>query len=361
VLLAFGQGAYDAAAGYDVWLLGDGSTWTYAHGAWSNITSSAGVPARMPGNSLLVYDARDGYPLLFGGAIGPPEGRPLADTWGLEGGQWTNLTGTVHGSPPPMIPGTMTYDSTDQKVVLFGGSRVNATPPYLYALYPMNETWTYAGGAWTNATVPGPVPLGGSYGGNPFLRLVDDPADGYLLYYDGIVGPPHFAPITWTYSHGVWTNRTATFPPAPQLLFFAGIGYDSTSRAVLGVGTCTWNAAVTCVHHFGGTFAFSNGTWKDVTPSTSPPPREESSFVDDPSDGGMVLVGGCCWADFSGLSLYWQDAWIYSDGRWTETHPWGGGAPTFFQNDGSWVAVALALSAAGSIALVQASRRSPKP
>ena len=340
-----GLAAYDAADGYDVWLMLDGSTWTYAHGDWSNITTDAGVPVHMEGNSRLVYDAQDRYLLLYGGETGFPIARTLADTWTFQAGRWTNLTGSVRDAPPPMVLGMMAYDSEDKVVVLFGGSLSNesAYSPFGPAT---NTTWTYTAGAWTNATVPGPPPLGGSFGPSLDAAMMDDPADGYVLYYLelGYLRSPF--PVMWTYAGGVWTNRTVAFSPAPALFLFDVFAYDSTSRTVVVLSSCASTPGFSCGDR-PATVEFSGGSWRFV--GLAPTFRESNGFVDDPWDGGVMFVGGCCWADFSGLSLFWQNVWVYAHGTWTESDPWGGGAPSWTQNDGSWLALSIAVATAVSV------------
>jgi len=352
-----GLATYDPAEGYDLWLMADGSTWTYTHGDWANITSTSGVPVGMEDNSRLVYDAEDGYVLLYGGAGGTELSHPLNDTWTFQGGQWTNRTGEVRGSPPTAVLGLMAYDSEDRAVVLFGGSAVNSITGSVYAR-ATNATWSYAGGVWTNVTVPAPPPFAGFYSNNPFAGLVDDPTDGYVLYYNALgipassnpVHPPE--PIMWSYVAGVWTNRTASLSTAPQLIPFAGFLFDSTSRSVIAAGTCVSTPGYTCEHRFGATFQYAGGVWSEMSPPTGLPARDYTGYVDDPSDGGVMVVGGCCWADFSGLSLGWQDLWIFAHGTWTEVEPWGG-TPSWTQNGGTWLALALGLAAVGVLVVAR--------
>jgi len=354
-----GLAAYDPADGYDLWLTADGSTWTYAHGDWTDLPSDSGPPVGMTDDSRLVYDAQDGYVLLYGGSTGTLLPRPLNDTWDFQAGHWTNITAEVRGTPPAMVLGLMAYDSEDKEVVLFGGSAVNGTSVSTLAR-ATNETWTYSGGVWTNRTARGPVPFPGSYATDPFAGLVDDPTDGYVLYYNalGVSAPtPALRAIMWSYSGGIWTNRTAALSTAPQLLPYAGFLFDSSARSVIAVGLCVSTPGYTCEHHW-ATFQYSAGTWSDVTPSTALPPREDSGYVDDPSDGGVMIVGGCCWADFSGLSLGWQDAWIFAHGTWTEVEPWGG-SPSWVQNDGTWLALAIGLAAVGVVVVARPSLRPP--
>jgi hypothetical protein len=230
----------------------------------------------------------------------------------------------------------MTYDSEDQVVVLFGGS-VLGHPAAL------NDTWTYAGGLWTNASVSAPPPIFGEFGlgVTNIIGFADDPAAGYVLYEfsDPLAlcpSHPKYCPLTWTYRGGVWTNRTAAEAESPVLSEFSTFTYDSSAGAVVAQAFCTSTPNYTCLHEQ-GTFAFSGGAWKDVTPPTEPAARLFTSGVDDPSDGGLMLLGGCCWADFSGVSLGWEDLWIFSHGSWTEFEPWGGGTPSWGDNDGAWI------------------------
>lgn len=328
--LAVVPAAYDAAAGYDVWLFPGGATWTYGPGGWSNITATAGRPAGMGANVQMVYDARDGYVVLFGGEVAKVPFRPLAQTWRFEGGQWTNITSAVTGTPPALLGSVMSYDSLDKEIVLFGGAIPGTGQG-------TNATWTYAGGTWSNASVAGPPPLLGSGGDRSFIGLVDDPSDGYVLYYDSLFGCPNSCGAAWGFHDGVWTNRTAGLSGSPRLVLFDAFAWDSTAGVVVAQAGCSNTSSYTCPSSF-GTFEFSGGTWKDVAPATVPAGREFSSWVDDPTDGGVMLVGGCCWADYSGFSLGWQDVWIFAHGTWSESEPWGGAPPLPFYNDGSLIA-----------------------
>jgi hypothetical protein len=352
-----GLAAYDPAGGYVVWLLSDGSTWASAHGTWSNITSRAGIPTNMESNSQLTYDARDGYLLLFGGESPLPAYHIhfLDDTWAFQGGRWVNLTASVQGAPGPGEVGVMTYDSEDREVVMFGGAPNqgsqlgNAT----------NTTWTYADGVWANTTVPAPRPYSHPGGSDPFVGFTDDPTDGYVLYYNSLPGGCRLpCSAIWSFRGGVWTNRTTAFSPYPRLALLSAFTFDSTSGLVVADSTCQSTPGYTC-EHADGTFVLSAGHWKDVTPPGGSPFREENAYSNDPTSGGVIIAGGCCWADFSGLSLGWQDAWVYSNGAWTESAPWGGGSPSWIQNNGAWVSLAIAVSVGATLVVSFRARGPP--
>jgi len=122
----------------------------------------------------MTYDANDGYVLLFGG-YGLNE--VLGDTWKFSGGLWTELS-----PPSPPLPRgapMMTYDNATGTAVLFGGFTYfpDPGPPFP----SLNDTWTFAGGAWTNVTST-PAPAQRSEG-----AFVYSPADSCVLLFGGNV------------------------------------------------------------------------------------------------------------------------------------------------------------------------------
>lgn len=321
---------YDPAQALDIWFFPDGQTWTYARGDWSDITSTAGVPLGMGANVDMAYDAQDGYVLIYGGASGPYDDLPLSETWALEGGRWVNLTGGLALSPPARLGGLLTYDSEDHEVLLFGGTGSGFG-------FGLNDTWTFSGGQWRNVTVNGPPPFHGTLENSLENGFVDDPAQGYVLFDDAFTFGPQDTNL-WTFHAGVWSNLPQSDPPSPTLELFSAFTYDSTAGFVMAEAFCGSTVAEVCPHE-SGTFEFTGTGWKDITPPLAPPSRDSDSWVNDPSDGGVMIVGGCCWADPSGLSTIWGDLWIYAGGSWTEEHPWGGAPPPLEDNDGFWLGI----------------------
>lgn len=335
---------YDTADGYAVWLFPYAVTWTYHDGQWSNISATAQTPETAHGNFRMVYDAADGYVLLFGGATVFSSGHParsLNDTWTFSGGLWRNVTGTVTGAPPPGLLGLMAYDSLDHEVVLFGGTPAtqrNGT----------NDTWTFAHGVWSNTTVPGPPPFAGvSYTPSVLFLLADDPSAGYVVYYNPLQScrPGSCVGQAWGYHAGAWTNLSSRLASSPRLTLYAAAAYDSTAQALIVLALCQPAGLYGCPSSSSGasfgTFEFDRGSWVPAGAATDPPPQYTGGSVDDPGDGGVLMVSGCCWADFSGMSLGRQDTWIYAHGTWTEELPWGGAVPYPWTNDGFWLAVLL--------------------
>lgn len=97
----------------------------------------------------------------------------------------------------------MTYDESQQRVVLFGG--VNPSNAL------SNQVWSFNGTAWSQV----------STGAGPSARMdasfVYDPARSRTFLYGGRNGPTPTATAyadTWEFAAGTWTVRSVAAPPA---------------------------------------------------------------------------------------------------------------------------------------------------
>jgi len=152
---------------------GTAHTWLFKAGQWSDITTNATgfPPTRWAGG--LVYDAADGYLVMFGGRDST---NWFNDTWTFNGTTWTNL-GITH-APAPRAYFTMVYDPLDGYVVAFSGG-CWCGPAGARVVY--NDTWTYSAGVWTDITA-------GLDASPPLLAFYPgawDAHDGYLVVFGG--------------------------------------------------------------------------------------------------------------------------------------------------------------------------------
>jgi hypothetical protein len=97
----------------------DDSTWTYAAGAWANITPTTSPSARV--YSMMTYDPQLRALILFGGSSETGSTTALSDTWAFSGGTWTNLTTTVVSHPPARGYEVMAYDPLGGYIVMTTG------------------------------------------------------------------------------------------------------------------------------------------------------------------------------------------------------------------------------------------------
>jgi hypothetical protein len=223
---------YDAADGYLLLFGGqlwNGSapgnvtsqTWSYAHGAWSYL-GAAGPAPRF--DAPLAYDALDGYVVLYGGVLG--NGTVANDTWSYFGGVWTPVD--THGPPPDAYQESMTYDAADGYVMLVGSALVGS------AGLTANESWGYSGGHWTLlATQTNPPFLWGAW-------VAYDPAVGYVVLLGEQVNPADGAlfNVTWGYLGGSWF-QVPTVNPSLRL-GLSPLTYDPLDASLFAFGGEQW-------------------------------------------------------------------------------------------------------------------------
>jgi hypothetical protein len=115
-------------------------TWEYEDGRWTQRFPAHHPPARE--SSALVYDARRGVVVLFGG--GQAAGSTVyGDTWEWNGDDWTQRL-DLPTSPPARWAHAMAYDEDRQQTILFGGL-TGTTAAF-------DDTWQYDGRTWTQVT-----------------------------------------------------------------------------------------------------------------------------------------------------------------------------------------------------------------
>ncbi|MFI5417985.1 MAG: kelch repeat-containing protein [Candidatus Lutacidiplasmatales archaeon] len=249
---------------------------------------SSSPPPRSEGAGA--YDASSGNVLLFGGC--GPVICPRGDTWTFRGGNWTNVTSTVGVSPSARFGASVTYDSSDREIVLFGGSN-GATP--------LGDTWSFAGGLWSQLA-SGTSPSPRSFAAHAAS------ATGLILFGGRSVYGANLSD-TWEFSGGAWQNLTGSLPASPPARSLASIAYDThTGKIVLfgGVGVCG--------NPCNDTWLFSAEGWTNVSTPAGPAPsvRSDAPSAFDPGLDSVVLFGG----SDAGVAL--GDTWEFTGNFWVD-------------------------------------------
>lgn len=277
------------------------------NGGWGELCAFNSCPPPARGGAGLAYDAETGYVVLFGGIdnLTTAPNTTFGDTWTFAGGHWTQLQIT---GPGPRLGEYMAYDYRDHYIVMFGGG------PYLTlnsSLY-FQDTWTFQNDSWTElnlAVHPDARGLGG---------FTFDVADDYLVMYGGMSSETDIHSDTWTFWGGAWHNiTTAVHPPA---LLSPALAYDPTGGYVLLFSGATPDPAYEFGDDLEQTWTFSAGVWTNLTGSVlgSPPDgRVLSSMAFDPASGEMILYGG--WNITTGQLF--GDTWVFIDNLWAQTFP----------------------------------------
>ena len=178
-----------------------GDTWAYDPTAntWTNLHPAGDVPSARQGHSM-TYDSASGKVILFGGWNG---GADFNDTWAYdpETNEWTNLKPS--GDLPPAASAySVAYDSTSDKVILFGGISGEEYPGTCH-----NDTWAYdpTANTWTNLHPAGSLPP--VRWGAPMVY--DPDADKVILFGGGDSGSTSLGD-TWGYDLAANTGSSST-------------------------------------------------------------------------------------------------------------------------------------------------------
>ena len=292
--------------------------------SWTELTPS-GTPPAARGATTGVYDPASNRMIIFGGR--DASGNNRNDVWvladadgeGTTPSRWIRLIADdAAGSPPARSGHSAVYDSTNNRMIIFGGCSANCAPA-------LKDVWALAnangiGGtpAWTQLS-PGAGPAARTNAAAAY-----DPAANELIVFggqDGSANPCSTFSDTWILQSAnglsgasAWLESLAyAAVPAGQ----NGVASSYTSGALnLFGGTGTVN----------GTCTVTNTLWALTDPSfqvvgqfigqgATPPARSFASLVSDAVTGEMLVFGGM---DASGN--YLNDVWNFFGG-WSQFTP----------------------------------------
>ncbi|MCI4368615.1 MAG: hypothetical protein L3K09_03525 [Thermoplasmata archaeon] len=264
-------------------------SWTFVSGNWSEIYPTTSPSPRS--GAGMTYDAAAGFVLLFGGSAstGCPLDDPyctLTDTWEFQAGVWTQLSPVGYTPPEPFDDG-LVYDAVDQYALYTVADDNNTMAPELY--------WAFQGGNWTDLAgfiAPRPSHARLSSGPRPIERfgeaLAYDWNDGYALLFGG--SDLRFNPMndTWAFHAGNWTNLTNYSAPPPSHDLFnvtfresglpVGVSWSVSFGNLSAQSTWVSNTSTILVENlFNGTYGFVFGN--------------VSGYTAHPSSGVAVVSG----------------------------------------------------------------------
>ena len=183
-------------------------TWVYDYptNTWQEMSPLNSPNARY--GASCVYDEVNESMILFGGNNDPSGSIYLSDTWRYDyaTNTWTEVEST--SQPLGLKWSCMTYDSIDQKSILFGGGSA--------AFQTENETWIYDSMAieWEKK-YPDVVPPSREAFGFAF-----DTVNEKGILFGGINGNREFLNDTWSYDYNSnsWEKMEENIDESPLLL-----------------------------------------------------------------------------------------------------------------------------------------------
>jgi uncharacterized protein (TIGR03437 family) len=267
------------------WLSGP-YTWIWNGVNWTQ----TGVPGPNPARTTeaAAFDPVRGQLVLFGGSDtyyqsgGPSSGGSeyFNDTWVWDGIQWTQKTPAVPApNPAARIDHMMVWDGLHQKILLFGGK--GATSSGNFAQGAMNDTWTWDGANWTQASPSTSPPARGAG------ALVYDDTRQVVVLYGGYSSSGAKLNDMWEWNGTTWTQRT--FSGGPAARSHHRMAYDSYRHQTVLV---SGQSGVTATPYFSDIWTWDGSSWTQQTPSLSPPVTESPVIAYDSARHQTLLWGG---------------------------------------------------------------------
>ena len=171
-------------------------TWEWDGESWTQVLPAQAPPARR-GHSL-AYDRDRARIVLFGGDDGgnSADQTQLGDAWEWDGAHW--IERSVSEYLPSDNVGNTAYDARRGRLVMFGGYKYNAEPPYA-----LDETWEWDGARWQQR-MPKTVPPARSV---PLMTF--DETRQNVLMAGGYLGSSTTARDTWEWDGNDWLPLSA--------------------------------------------------------------------------------------------------------------------------------------------------------
>ncbi|HUP60430.1 MAG TPA: kelch repeat-containing protein [Thermoanaerobaculia bacterium] len=251
----------------------------------------------------MAFDAKAGNAVLFGGESAFDGGTQLQydsdETWIWGGNHWTQVFPA--NNPGGRTAHGMVYDSTRQRIVLFGGRRAKTTPDGDITI--LNDTWVWENGDWREIIAPNGAPSP-----RHLFGMTYDPIRDRVIVYGGSIRIPETglfiaANDTWEFDGTQW-NQVATEPKVAIPL----MTYDAKRNQTIMVGVIENLATVM--------YAYDAAAeeWKKVEPEKLPTCVNDATMTYRAANGTVVVNGGVCSIETSPL----EQTWEWDGTNWTE-------------------------------------------
>jgi hypothetical protein len=247
-------------------------TWTYQGGTWTNISDTVTGAPSVRYDSLMTYDAADGYLLLVGGYIA--SGGYQNTSYSFNGNAWQEMASVPiwkdFGGVSDVYGPALAYDALDGLVVLDGVA--------------YDTSFTFHAGAWKRISGQDPCAY--------VDPLTYDGADGYVLSVGSAAAANYsYATCTYTSASG-WAQLSPAKEPA-----YGGyqlMAYDSDAMASILPLSKVWPSFCSTPFSCSQTWAYNGGVWTNITSLSTlqPSGRTAPGVAFDPVDGYTVLFGG---------------------------------------------------------------------
>jgi hypothetical protein len=169
-----------------------------------------------------VYDHANRTVMLFGGQVANV--RYFDDIWSWTGATWTLLKPSRR--PPARASAAIAFDEKTGKVVVYGGGAHAEGGPGQIGV-PLDDTWTWAAGAWTID------PVAFTPGARLGAAMAPDVSGDRLLLFGGVMCPALDASL-YAWAAGAWSVVNAAAGPSARSGM--SMAFDPVRRQVVLFG-----------------------------------------------------------------------------------------------------------------------------
>jgi N-acetylneuraminic acid mutarotase len=261
-------------------------TWVWQNNDWTRINTTSAPQPRA--NAGTAYDIENDRVVLFGGTTldANEEPQPFYDTWEFDGTNWQQVGAN---NAPTVTKPILEYDALRKQVLLIGLDPTSLAS-VMYRYDSSAKTWTQL----SPATKPACVNEG---------HLVYQESNQKVLFMSGLCTSGTTNPLeeVFEWDGSTWTKITTT--NAAIRAYAQAVTYDSVRDNVVvfsGSDLGTTNVSNGVTTYAAGTFRFPFGTLR-------PGARSLSVFQTDFTTGNIWLYGGL----FDDGSAYTDDFWGY--------------------------------------------------
>ena len=269
----------------DLWTL-DGSNWKKV------LTKGTPQPRTF---APLTYDNENDRLILFGGSkvlFGqvPDPQNLLNDTWQFKSNQWEMLT--TNDAPEPRAEAAMAYDEHRKAIVLFGGYYIEEG-----GYIKLNDTWEFYDNDWHLISNEGPSERHG-------VAMAYDTENKSVILFGGSTVDRQYGESmgeTWKWNGKEWRKLEIEQPAG---IFNASMVYDTDRKELIRFGGWNGNSRIN------ETWSLSNNEWTELKMPDSPSPRNHSAMVYDKEQKRIIVFGG-----HDGKNVF-GDTWEFTDYKW---------------------------------------------
>jgi hypothetical protein len=239
---------------------------------WLQLTPASGNKPAPRSNAAAIYDSSNHRLVIFGGKSASGN---LNDIWTFDLGNnsWSELTPTSGPAPAPRFTANGVYNSAAQQMIIWSGQGATF----------FNDVWAFdlTARTWSQFNPPDPKP-NTRYG----VASIFDPKAKEMVAFAGFTDAGRFDD-TWRFNIASATWKEISLATHPERRCLHSASYDALKHRMIIYGGQTSGPR-------GDIWAFdlTDNTWTDLTPPTSPAGRWFSTNIYDASNNRVIIFGG---------------------------------------------------------------------